>query len=422
MGLFDSIKNEAQQRINEAKESKDYIRSEEERLREKRENAKKNIFRKIKPIDAISSKVEEKRDENTIAKLEQEEAERLAEERSERTRKIAFDNRKTLAIIAAVIILVFAGFISINRLIENSKAEDQYNEAVKLIINEDYQSAVNSLKEIEDSGKYDSLALLDYANLQNNIGSFKERPGEFLSALTNINSIENEDIKIQYEFAVEQSHIAEEISNEINKLDLTSLNADSSKIIETIGEKSSQLSDRYSSLISFDNYEKAKAIVDAIENNTNAGKLYLQINSIADIDLNSGEFLDSLISSYDDLSDSDKELVQNHSVLVNAENKYKKLVEEEEKRIAEEKAKEEEERRIAEEKAKEEERLKAEKEQREQSWLDESVIVPIGGTCYHIDGCPSLRNPSNWRVITRRQAIDEGYPPCSKCDAGYKGF
>lgn len=346
MGLFDSIKGEVKQRIDESKESKKLIRNEQKRLEEKRAKAKKNILRKIKPVDAISSKVEEKHDEKAIAKLEQEEAERLAAERRDRTRELAYSNKRSLAIIALVVIALIICGIGIGNLTKNARLEKQYNEAVQCIIDEDYLKARELLTDLE---MHDSKNLIQYAIVMSKAEAYKDAPDVLLRDLNDIGQLENEAIKERHDYDVNQVSMLVNIKKDIEGIDLLNLSAESKEYLDKIGNEITEVDPNWISLINTEEYEKATSLVDSLLNETNIGQLYAAISKLGDITLESDDIVASLIEDYNKLTNSEKLLIVNYSILLEAESKIKQLQKEENERI--EKEEQERKKREAEEKA-----------------------------------------------------------------------
>ena len=57
-----------------------------------------------------------------------------------------------------------------------------------------------------------------------------------------------------------------------------------------------------------------------------------------------------------------------------------------------------------------------------EQFLNEEVIITPSGSCYHVDGCNTLRGSVSW--IKRKDARNRGYSPCAKChpDFGHAGW
>ena len=410
MGLLNSVKGEVKQRIDESKESKKLIRNEQKRIEEKRAKAKKSVVRKIKPVDAISSKVEVKHDERVIAKLEQEEAERLAAERRDRTRKLAHSNRKPLAIIAIVVIALIICGLGIGTLTKNARLEKQYNEAVQCIIDEDYLKARELLTDVE---LHDSDSLIQYAIVMSKAEAYKDSPDVLLRDLNAVGQIENEAIKEQHDNAVNQVSMLVDIKKDIESIDLLNLSNDSKTILDTIGNDISKVDKKWIGLINTDSYDQIKVLVDNIVSGTDIGNLYLDIQNLGETTLESGGLINKLLDIYNELSSNDKELIFNYEVLSSAQKEYEKLekeAEEKAKKEAEEKAKKEEEQRKLQEQLDYQQSIKKDGYNLLQSFfisIDEKIYINELKRRVELCGLSISIDDTNPRFITCRVTSDE---------------
>lgn len=517
MGLINALLDEANKRSKENEESKAFIEKERAKLKEKREHAKKSFVRKIKPVDIIASKVEEKQDEKAISKLEADEAERLAEKRRKRrneiargifkrdkakdatdskkgeaktathslenaeteifthnnrvvkkepkvVKRIAFADRKQetqlpgniiadidiaeenrlikenlestksvgtatnkrVVIIGSIIVALILGGFGISEARERAIAEENYNEAVQFIIDGEYSDARDLLLGLETN---DSRELLKYTDIMVNLSSYYDSPEQLLKSLNAIGQVENDIISLQLEDAREQVEKISSIRDQIAALDLLHLSEASVAELDTIGRDINGIDRQWISILNTDNYENIKKLVENIIEQTPLGQLYLGIQGLGEISLESGDLIKSLLDVYNGLSQNDKELVFNANLLSAANTEYETLVKEQErieqeKREAEEQARleaEEQARKEAEEKA----RLEAEEKERaerKEAWLNETVYITRTGKCYHYYGCSTLSRSTNLTPMKRRDAIAAGYKSCSKCGSGIEYY
>ena len=101
--MFKDIKDELNKRKQEQKESLRRIKEKEEAIKKKRLAGKKGIIRQIKPVDAIGSVLEEKRDERTIEEFNKRERARIQEARE--LRKAVFFEKNKKVLIAIVVLV-----------------------------------------------------------------------------------------------------------------------------------------------------------------------------------------------------------------------------------------------------------------------------------------------------------------------------
>ena len=87
MSLFDSLKEEARKRNQEKQDSNDFIERERERIQQRRQEARENrniIRKKIKFVDDIASKKEQEQDAEELARVEEEQSEKIKRARVKR--------------------------------------------------------------------------------------------------------------------------------------------------------------------------------------------------------------------------------------------------------------------------------------------------------------------------------------------------
>lgn len=334
-------------------------------------------------------------------------------------------NRKVVVIGSIIVALILGGF-GISEARENAIIEENYNAAVQSIIDGDYSEARGLLLELDTN---DSKELLKYATIMVNLNTYKDAPERLLGDLNAIGKVEEEVINGQIEDVREQVEKIKDIKEQIDALDLLNLSEASGIELDSIDRKIDCADKRWISLLNIDDYEKIKRLVDNITEQTPLGQLYLSIQDLGEISLESGDVINTLLGVYRGLSQADKEIIFNASLLSAANAEYEVLVKEQarieqEKREAEEKARleaEEQARKEAEEKAQQEAKEK-ERAARKEAWLNEDVVVTPNGTVYHLEGCSYLRKSTNLIHMTRREAQARGLPPCSRCGAGYEWY
>ena len=422
--MFDSLKEEVKKRKSENKELKAAIEREKDRLGKKRENAKKGILRKkIAVIDNFSTAKEQKRDERIIEQFEEKQKEAIEKQRKIRRDEMIKANSRKIVITAVALISCIAIGSVVGYSIYNRYIANRYNKAVSLIVGERYNEAKKELKGL----KYgDSSALLSYVNLQISLDEYTGKAETLLDKMNKIGEIKETKVKQQYNNTIEQLNKALSSQKEINEINVATINLDSKSILDQISQKLEGIDDRYRSLVNTEKLEFAKVIVENIEKETPAGKTIVAIFSIGEVSLNSKPQIDAAKELYNSLSDEEKKLIANYSVLRTAEGKYYSLIDAKNKKAEEELAKQEEARKAEEErKQAEEEKKRAEEaekqaeEERKQANLKMTVYLTPTGTRYHFDkGCRYVTSVS--RELTQEEAIREGLTHCTEC--GYSAL
>ena len=325
--------------------------------------------------------------------------------------------KRSIAAIIAGFVLAGSAVGGISQHAEQVAMAESYDRAVSYVVAEEYDKALTELDELTID---DSEAISKYAYIQSNIEDYEGRPESMLEAIQDIDSIENTDVKRQQDLACEDLELADEIQDEIDGLDLSSVKSISKGEVAEIQTQTNKLDDRYKILLSTDKYDLAARVLNNVETKNDAGQLIVAIDNLGDITLDSGTEIENLQTAYNNLSSSDKETILNYSILTAASNTYAALkAADEERKAAEKKAEEErlaaekkaeEERRAAEEQA-EQERLAAAEREAESS--GEMVWIPRTGSKYHRSStCSNMKNPTQ---VTREQAESWGYDPCKKC-------
>ena len=419
MSVFDSLKEEAKKRKQENQDSADFIDRERERIRLKREEAreKRNIIRKkIKFVDDIASKSEAKKDADELARIEEEQSEKIKRARAERRNRAIYRNKGKLAVSGVVCLaIIFGGWFTADKVQEHNTLEN-YNAAVDYILNENYSKAESTIDDIkmDDAEEIeeieDASALKQYAEAQLSLEDCEGQPSAFVNNLKEVGDIENEEVNLQYENAVEQAESAVDIQREIIKIDIEEISLKSKESLEEISKDVTQLEDRYVSLIDDSKLVDAQTAVTRMEKGDDVGKVMIEISEIGAVSLDSKPKLESIRKSYEELPGLEKDDVLNYKALTDAESKLTALQrekEEKERKEAEEKARKE-----AEEKAKKEAEEKAKQDAEEEqnrsmteSSSDYTVYWVPNGEVYH-----STRSCS---ALSKSRTIYEG--PLSKC-------
>ena len=430
--MFEDIRNEIKKRKKEEAASKEFIQAEIERLAEEREKSKRGIFRKIKVVDSIKSKSEQKKDNARIEKLKKEEEERLTKEKAERQREIIKKN--SVKIFAGIIILacIPLGITRINGYINEQRIQKEYDNALSQIKAEEYSEASDTLLDIKVN---DSESLIKYAEIMQNISSYEKAPKELLEQLENIGTINDGEIKERIQHIKGEMNGIIDLQDRIDSIDVTTIGIEDAEEVSGIIEEIKGIDPEFAGFINTDKSNSASITIDHLKNDTSQGRVIKAIRNLGEVTLETKSEIDEVRALYDALTDTEKEEVVNYSVLVAAESKYtslkieKELQEkkEQEEREAKERAEREAEERAqkeaeeAEKKAKEEAEAQAKQEAedaaRYEAWLDEIVYITESGDKYHLASC-------RWGSIelSRREAISRGYGPCGECNAWFEWY
>lgn len=401
------FRNELRERAEEDKEYNEAVKSEKKRLAAEREKARNgNVFRKIKLVDNAMSKKEIERDNQALAAFKAAEQKKLSDERSRRGKALASRNKKPIAAVLSGLLVAACATGGIATHSHNVAMAADYDQAVTYIMSGDYDDATEIL---EDNDYEDAEALYEYADLQNSIESYQGATYLFLSGMEDIDGIENGEVKKQYEDACEEVKLADEIQDNIDSLELESLESIDKDTVDRIGVQTSKLDKRYSQLLNTDQYDLAAQVLTNVDQQNDAGKLITGIDELGEITLDSKDKLDGLQAIYDKLSESDKKTILNYSALTDAESTYAVLRKAEDDRIAAEK-KAAEEKAAAEKKAQEEreeaERLAAEAAKEQMVWVSRT------GECYHSNPyCSRMKDP--WQIPLSE--AERTRRPCKKC-------
>lgn len=413
MSLFDSLKEEANKRKLEKQQSDSFIAREKERIHQERLEAreKRNIIRKkIKFVDDIASKSEERKDAEELARVEFEQSQKIKKARSERRNKMVSRNKGKLAISGIVCIaLVVGGGFTVNKVQEHNELQ-KYSAAVDCILDEDYEQAEEILQEISTE---DSKQLLEYSEMQEGIESYSGDPDRFQNKLDNFDKISNVEVRAQVDEAIEEVKKAEKVQSNIDEITVSEVTLESKSEISEMSDQVSELNERYVALVDTKDLESAETTIEHLEKNDSVGRTINAINAIGDVTLQSEDLIDKARTSCDELTTSEQKDVVNLSVLRSAESSLSNLKREKE---AAEKAEQERIRKEIEEKAAEEAARNATATE-EQSKLNLIVWRTKTGDCYHMEWCPYLRSRAG--SMTQKQAIDRGLKPCDKCIKGY---
>ena len=428
--MFNHLKDELKTRKIENKNLQNAIEQEKIRLQQERDTAKKSILRKIKVIDNMKRKQEEKQNAKTLSDFAAQKKTELSAARAKRTREFTKAHaRQFLLIIVSIITLslVISGII---RIVNHAKTVKNYKEAVTLIIDKNYAAAEKLLEGISYS---DSDDLLCYARIEKSIDEQSRTIKNIYSSVQSIGTISN--IQIQERFAQTTSGVrfAYEVQSLIDAIELKTLPSDLRVKVETIDNSIGQVGARYSPLLETDTYELAKRVLYHIENNTDTGAVILAVSQLpGTISLADEATIKEVRQKYDSLSDSDKNDVCNIQILLSAESALQTLVEEKtaaERAAAEQAAKEAAEReaaeKVANEAAEKEAQNNASSSGTQPSQSQEgnkpnhpkesdgvTVYTTPSGKCYHLD--PDCGG-KNSRPTTLTKAQSSGYRPCEKC-------
>ena len=428
--MFNHLKDELKTRKIENKNLQNAIEQEKIRLQQERDTAKKSILRKIKVIDNMKRKQEDKQNAKKLSDFAAQKKTELSAARAKRTREFTKAHaRQFLLIIVGIITLslVISGIILI---VNHAKTEKNYKEAVTLIIDKNYAAAEKLLEGISYSNSDD---LLCYARIEKSIDEQSRTIKNIYSSVQSIGTISN--IQIQERFAQTTSGVrfAYEVQSLIDAIELKTLPSNLRVKVETIDNSIGQVGARYSPLLETDTYELAKRVLYHIENNTDTGAVILAVSQLpGTISLADEATIKEVRQKYDSLSDADKNDVCNIQILLSAESALQTLVEEKtaaERAAAEQAAKEAAEReaaeKVANEAAEKEAQNNASSSGTQPSQSQEgnkpnhpkesdgvTVYTTPSGKCYHLD--PDCGG-KNSRPTTLTKAQSSGYRPCEKC-------
>ena len=428
--MFNHLKDELKTRKIENKNLQNAIEQEKIRLQQERDTAKKSILRKIKVIDNMKRKQEDKQNAKKLSDFAAQKKTELSAARAKRMREFTKAHaRQFLLIIVGIITLslVISGII---RIVNHAKTVKNYKEAVTLIIDKNYAAAEKLLEGISYS---DSDDLLCYARIEKSIDEQSRTIKNIYSSVQSIGTISN--IQIQERFAQTTSGVrfAYEVQSLVDAIELKTLPSDLRVKVETIDNSIGQVGARYSPLLETDTYELAKRVLYHIENNTDTGAVILAVSQLpGTISLADEATIKEVRQKYDSLSDADKNDVCNIQILLSAESALQTLVEEKtaaERAAAEQAAKEAAEReaaeKVANEAAEKEAQNNASSSGTQPSQSQEgnkpnhpkesdgvTVYTTPSGKCYHLD--PDCGG-KNSRPTTLTKAQSSGYRPCEKC-------
>ena len=420
--MFDSLKKEVEKRKAENREIKEAVLQEQERIRLKRQNAKKNVLRKkIKAIDNFSNAQEHKRDARKIEKFEQKQKAIVEKERIERRNQMLKANR--IKIVAGSLILV-ALLLIVGVVYEDKQErnlEENYNTVINCIVAEDFNGAKSAV-EIIDADEADKeiapdvKALKQYIKVQLALESRKGKPSKFVSDIESVTGIKNEKVAQQYKEALDQSKKAEGLQKKIVAIDCSTLGLGSKNDIETISTELDELG-RYAVLVNDNTLSRAQQTITHMVEGDAIGIAMLAIGEIGKVSLASEDQIQAARKAYDNLPDDDKKEVMNYATLVKTEKKLTALKQEEQERIAAEKAEKERLAKEAKQAKKEKQKAKEETQQSTRSMpsddSDYTVYITSSGKMYHADGCSFLRKSKI--PTTKKKAESSGYSPCSRC-------
>ena len=428
--MFNHLKDELKTRKIENKNLQNAIEQEKIRLQQERDTAKKSILRKIKVIDNMKRKQEDKQNAKKLSDFAAQKKTELSAARAKRMREFTKAHaRQFLLIIVGIITLslVISGII---RIVNHAKTVKNYKEAVTLIIDKNYAAAEKLLEGISYSVSDD---LLCYARIEKSIDEQSRTIKNIYSSVQSIGTISN--IQIQERFAQTTSGVrfAYEVQSLVDAIELKTLPSDLRVKVETIDNSIGQVGARYSPLLETDTYELAKRVLYHIENNTDTGAVILAVSQLpGTISLADEATIKEVRQKYDSLSDADKNDVCNIQILLSAESALQTLVEEKtaaERAAAEQAAKEAAEReaaeKVANEAAEKEAQNNASSSGTQPSQSQEgnkpnhpkesdgvTVYTTPSGKCYHLD--PDCGG-KNSRPTTLTKAQSSGYRPCEKC-------
>lgn len=434
-GALSSIVDEIKTRSQENSELTTLVENEKKRLKKERDAAREgNIFRRIKPIDNYISKKEVVRDEQALHAFKTAKQSEIYAARSARSKAFAKKNKKTIAGLTAGVIaaLSVAGGVATHT--NNVAMATSYDRGVSYILEENYASAADELVGINYN---DAEELLSYSYTQMDIDEYKGKPEDFFASLELADDIENTDVKKQYSEARDEAKTATAVQKEILSIEIKSTEDLPKDKVNTIEKSIGKIKERYRKLIDTENLDTTSAIIYALDNNTEVGKLITEIEKLGDVTLDSETELKELRTRYDALSEKDKAIIFNYSTLTDAEGKYAALKAENDKKIAEEKAKKEAEeaKKRAEEKAKkeaEEEKKREEEAKKKEAALQaeaeayaanarDNMTVWVTGTGkYHVDGCSYVRSYTE----STYGRVKNSNSPCGHChpDAAAERF
>lgn len=426
--MFQHLKDELKMRKDEAKNLQTAIEQEKVRLQQERDVAKKSILRKIKPIDAIKRKQEDKQDAEKLSEFTTQKKAELSSERTRRSREyIKANSRRFLLILAGIVAfsLAISGIVCI---VNHTRAVKNYEEAVALIIDKKYAAAEKLLAGLSYS---DSDNLLRYTRFEKNIDEKNDTIADISADLLRIESISNTQIQERFAQTSAGVKFASEVQDMIDSIDLGTLPSDLKDKVEAVDSSMEKAGARYAPLLKTDTYELAKKVLYHIENKTDAGAVILALNQLPQaISLADESTVKEIRQKYDSLSDTDKSDVCNIQTLLSAESTIQTLAEEkkaaEEKAAAEQAAKEAAEREAAEKAAAEKEAQSSagssgaqpsqpqetSKPNRPKETDGVTVYVTPTGKCYHLDPDCGGKNSS---ATTLTRAKNSGYQPCKKC-------
>lgn len=331
MNILQFIKEECDIRKEELQNLSRAVESEKERLAEARLNQKKSFVRKVAFIDKQVSNYEKGADEKALETFKETLMEEINKDRALRKQELIKSNLAWIIGICALILVAVIAISTVVLNIHNKHEVEEYDKAIKYYISGEYDSAI----EVLDSISYDdSSEISKFVVLKIDLRKYIGDTATLQTCLSEIGEIHQERVKSDYSVFVRNVDSIIEIQTEIDDLDEIECIHDGSAV-NSITDELKTIDDDYKCLLNTGTYDKAKYIVDSIEQNTELGKTLLAIDALGVITIKSKEEIDVARNLYDSLSKSDKAYVLNYDMLEDAEREYESIQEEEAERIKE---------------------------------------------------------------------------------------
>lgn len=338
--MFKDIKNELSQRKEEQKQLDSIIEKEKQLLKEKREKENHGILHKSKTVHKILSNAAEKKDEKYIEEFIEEEQRKLEEARALRKSELIKLNRKKIISWCVAALAVIVAIIAVAVIVNTHKEEqrkqeeqiaaeardakivEQYEKAVGLILEENYEEAESTLAgtKIRDSAK-----LLEYVQFMLTMGDYKGNISGAVSKVEGFATFENSDVEKQRNNVVGNLNQAMDIQKQIDAIVSSDVDISSKETVYKIKKEITALGAPYLDLIDMEKYDLAVQTIENLEQNNAVGQLIVAIRGLGTVTLDSESQVTELREKYSALSASEKKQVVNYTTLINARSHLDKL-------------------------------------------------------------------------------------------------
>ncbi len=299
--------------------------AEEAKKQREEELAKKqkNLIRKIGFADKMLAKHDETVTQRIVERAKFEEKKKIAQEKSER-RQEWIKSHKLYCIMFIVLVVAIAGIINqIAESVATKEYEEHYSAVVAAVKQGNYKEAMNVLGEFECKDK----GLIAFVKLQNDIDSYKGKPGKFYDKIVAVNMAQNGELQKIYNNAKEKALKIKDLQKDINNIDTIAISLDDQNNIRDLTLALDEIDKRYRILLDTEKLDIAQTTLDNLTNATAVGLLIQEIRNLGPFDESKSEEVNSLMGKYEALSAREKAEVINYSDLRVAKDKVNEIEE-----------------------------------------------------------------------------------------------